>query len=282
MLTHFLKRTAVPPALRDTGSWQPVDGGDPPGLPDNWRGVPGPWRQDGEVMHGLYARPAADVELVDQLDGMAVLNGWRCGYWRGPATLAAWTSPLVSHWNPLLAQGDGRLSVCSRVDHDEWTADAVLGGWKPYGYLSCSRRFAREVRARAADAPFGVAVSRYSHGGISLARTATLAELYRQDRLLELFHAYAAALPFESYAVEVRALPGLTVTRSPADFLDHDGFAELEQGPLPLMGLVLGYPPLVTAGWLQRPAGMWVERGSLPPPTWQPATTAPTSNGDLR
>jgi hypothetical protein len=278
MLTAFIKRTAVPPALRDTGSWQPVDAGDPPGLPEQWRGVPGPWRAQGQPMHGLYARPADDVELVHPHDGMAVLNGWRCGFWRGPAALATWTSPLVSYWNPLLAQGDGRLSVCSRVDYDEWTADAVLGGWKPYGYLSCTRRFAREVRARATDAPFEVDVSDYHHGGISLARTAYLRELY--PNLRQLLDAYAAVLPFESYQREVATLGGFDLDSCPADFLDD--FAALENGPLARLGLVLGYPPLVTAGCLQRPASMWVERGSLPPPTWQPANTVTTTNGDAR
>jgi hypothetical protein len=280
MLISFLKRTAVPPALLDTGSWQLVDADDPADLPDSWRGVPGPWRQDGTPMHGLYARPAADAGLLDQLDGMAVLHGWRAGFWRGPAALAGWSSPLVSYWNPLLAQGDGRFSIASRVDHDVWTAAAVISGIKPYGYLSCSRRFAAEVRARAVDAPFGIAVSDYSNGGIDLARTATLAQLFPQ--LPQLLTAYAGALPFVSYARDVRPLGEAAATVSPADFLGQAGFLALESGPLAVLGLVLGYPPLVTAGWLQRPAGMWVERGSLPEPTWQPAPCLTTPNGDAR
>jgi hypothetical protein len=270
MLTELLQRTiarAVPAALPNLGSWQLVDDTDPPGLPAGWRGVPGPWRRDGEPMHGLYSRAANDPELVDQLDGMAVLNGWRAGFWRGPAALATWSSPLVSYWHPLLAQGDGRLGPCAHVDHNRWTAEAVLGGWKPYGYLSCGRRYAREVRARAADAPFPVDVSGYSRGGIALARTAYLAELY--PHIEQLLAAYRRVLPFETYHREVDSLAHVDWRVRPADFLDD--FGELEGGPLARLGLVLGYPPLVTAGWLQRPAGMWAERGSLPPATWSPA-----------
>jgi hypothetical protein len=279
MLIHLLRRTTrvVPAALTDTGSWQLSDDTDPPGLPEHWRGVPGPWRAEGRPMHGLYTRPATDVGLDDQLDGMAVLHGWRAGYWRGPAALAGWSSPLVSYWNPLLAQGDGKLSATTRLDHDDWTAEAVLAGVKPYGYLSCGRRYAREVRARAADTAFPIEVSDYSCGGISLARTESLAELY--PNLPQLLHAYAAVLPFESYQREVTPLGGIDRHARPVDFLDD--FTALENGPLARCGLVLGYPPLVTAGWLQRPASMWVERGSLPPATWQPATVT-TTNGDAR
>jgi hypothetical protein len=280
MLTHLLQRTtrAVVPALADTGSWQLLDAGDPPGLPGRWRGLPGPWRAEGRPMHGLYTRPATDI-LVDQLDGMAVLNGWRAGFWRGPAALAGWTSPLVSYWNPLLAQGDGKLSTAGRLDHNKWTADAVLGGWKPYGGLSCSRRYAGEVRSRAIDAPFEIDVSDYHRGGITLARTAYLGELY--PNLQQLLDAYAAVLPFETYHREVAPLAGVDRTICLADFLDD--FAELENGPLARLGLVLGYPPLVTAGWLQRPGGLWAERGSLPPPTWQRPLLAGTSeHGEIR
>src|SRR5688572_12113378 len=98
MLTHSLRHTAVPAALLDTGGWELADATDPPCLPTGWRSTPGPWRRDGAAMHGLYTRPAADVGLPDQLDAMAVLNGWRAGHWRGPAALAHWSSPLVSAW----------------------------------------------------------------------------------------------------------------------------------------------------------------------------------------
>jgi hypothetical protein len=282
MLRHLLQPStpgSARPAIFDTGSWELVDPHDPHGLPAGWRGVPGPWRHAGKPMHGLYERPASDTELVGQLDGMAVLNGWRAGYWRGPATVAAWSSPLVSYWNPLLAQGDGRLSACYWVDDDDWTAEAVLTGWKPFGSLSCSRSYAREVRARATDAPFRIDVSDYGRDGISLARTASLSELY--PSLPQLLQAYAAVLPFEVYQSEVASLGGIDRDSRPADFLD-DGFAVLEEGPLARLGLVLGYPPLVTAGWLQRPAGIWVERGSMRPPTWQHPRIFTTANGAAR
>lgn len=246
--------------------WQLTDATDPPGLPPRWRGTPGRWRQHGAPMHGLYQRPAGDEQLADQVDGMAVLNGWRCGRWRGPAGLATWTSPLVSYWNPLLAQGNGRLSAFRWLDHDAYSADALLGGWKPYAYLSCSRGQARDIAARAAAGPLGVAVSRRRWGGIDLARTEPLGLLFPD--LGGLLRAYHRVLPEPVFDAEVLPVGAMTDC-TPADFVDR--FDELEAGPAALLGLVLGYPPLVTAGFLLRPIpGWWAERGSLPPRGWRP------------
>lgn len=253
-----------------TRGWQRVEAADPPGLPVDWRRLPGRWWQAGKPMHGLYTRPAADPHLVDQVDGMAVLHGWRCGVWRGPAGMAAWSSPLVSYWHPILAQGDGRLSPLGWVDPNTYTADAVLAGQKPYGYLQCSRTQARKIRARAAYASVDVAVSEFAPDGddgwLTLGRTESLDQLHRD--IGALLRAYHQVLPPALF--EEEALPLGSVTDwSPADFLDDDP-ARL---PDPICGLIYGYPPLVTAGsMLRKVPGWWVERGSLPPRRWRPAS----------
>ncbi|HKT04754.1 MAG TPA: hypothetical protein VJT31_35010 [Rugosimonospora sp.] len=211
---------------------------------------------------------------------MAVLNGWRGGAWRGPAVMARWQSPLVSYWNPILAQGSGRVGVREWIDHDQHTADAVLGGFKPYGYLQCTPSQAEQLTQRAAAAPFDVVVSGYEPdpqaegtGWVTVARADTLGDLF--PNLGGLIDAYQVALPAEVFEREVLPLHDATGV-SPADFLDD--FLALENGPDPLLGLVLGYPPLVTAGaMLRKVPGWWVECGSLPPRHWPP--DAPLTTG---
>ncbi len=261
---RFADWNAEPRWTPRTATWRLHDGADPCGLPERWRTLPGVWWRRGRPMHGLYTRPAADPELTDQAEGIAVLNGWRCGVWRGPAGMPRFRSPLVSPWNPILAQGDGRLGPRAFLDWDEYVADAVLGGWKPYGYLRCTRRYAEEVADRAGAAPFDVAVSDFDDGWISLARTETLAELF--PNLGDLVGDYAAVLPVEVFEREELALATATTWR-PADFLDD--FGALEKGPGPVRGLILGYPPMATAGSLLRPMPGWAtEYGSLPPRWW--------------
>lgn len=268
-----------------TGTWQLSDGRDPAGLPVRWRATPGRWWRRCRPMHGVYHRPAADPQLPDQLDGMAVLNGWRCGFWRGPAAMAAWRSPLISYWNPILAQGSGRLNLTSSLDWDQYTADAVLGGFKPYGYLLCTAEQDKQLAARAAAAPFGVAVSDYDpdphvegSGWVTLARTEPLDELVPD--IGGLLRAYHAALPAELFEEEALPLGSVTDWR-PADFLDD--FEVIERGPSAILGLILGYPPLVTAGaLLRRVPAWWMECGSLPPRHWtgaylDPEDTEPTT-----
>jgi hypothetical protein len=168
-------------------------------------------------------------------------------------------SPLVSSWNPILAQALSADQAwyrvwfgCRRefpVDWNEWTAAALADGLKPYGYLDLPRQEAREWAARVRAAGLEVEGPTWRMGwGFAAARTETYGGLFDLDALVA---DYRAVLPAELAEPEAAALLAHADCR-PADYLGVGGFAALENGPSSVCGLTLGYPPSVTAGLLLR------------------------------
>jgi hypothetical protein len=241
---------------RGCGSWRLVSVEDPRTPPrPGWRRA-GPWRSgEGTPMHGLYERPAAD----GLVDGVAVCEGWPVWWWRGPR-MPRFRSPLVSSWNPILAQALSADKPWYRawfgfrrefpVDWNEWTAAALADGLKPYGYLDLPRREAGEwaARVRAAGLEAEGPTRSGLRWGFAAARTETYGELFDLGALVA---DYRAVLPAELAGPEAAALLA-HAGRRPADYLGVGGFAALENGPSSVCGLTLGYPPSVTAGLLLR------------------------------
>ncbi|MEV0733417.1 hypothetical protein [Polymorphospora sp. NPDC050346] len=249
-------------------SWTLQPDSTPPGIPAD--GTSGPWRQDGRPMHGVYTRPAA-APLVNQVDQVAVINGRRCRAWRGPATLANWSHPLVSAWHPIIGQGHGRTGRRTWHDPDAWLRDAVLAGRKPGCYLEYDDDQARATTVLIAHNSLSLGVYRPAAGPLYLGSTCGLADLYGADRLTDLVGRYYDVLPADLWHTHVLPIGDHLDTR-PIDVLPV--FDEL---PLAVRGLVLGYPPVATAGWLLHQTHPWVELGSKPVRGWR----APAATGSL-
>jgi hypothetical protein len=236
--------------------WRPVaevDHRQPPRPRAGLRGA-GPWRDGDTAVHGLVERERPD----GLVDGAAVCHGWCLWRWAGPRmgpvlTPAGRVSPLISPWNPILAQDlmledMGWLGVPGwGVDEEDWTAQAVLQGHKTGGYFGLPPRRMDTWRSAAAErgievdhvgrawwAPFGAAVATVAQPG-TLGEHVDLAELAEQ---------YQRVLPAE-LAAEVAEDLAANANRQLLDLVrnfDDVGHA--------VRGLALGYPPEVTAGGL--------------------------------
>jgi hypothetical protein len=230
----------------DLGGWMHVDDGDPrTPAPARGRERVGPWVISGRPAHGLYERP----HVSGLVDWSAAYNGWMLWRWRG--LRMRWRSPLVSLWNPILAQQLvldelGWSGVYWPDDADDWTADALLGHRKAGGGVRLRPR--RRMRAWIAEArAAGLAVVRipYSFGAVTAAQEGTLGSNFDLPGLA---------------AEYARVLPGGIGEEAARDVLRHadvpliTAALDHEEYPLPVCGLALGYPPEVTAGVLARGA----------------------------
>lgn len=242
MLTRAQRAAARRGHCRDLAGWSPVDDGDvrtPVGV-EGWRRG-GPWVADGRPAHGLYERP----HVSGMVDWAAAYHGWMLWRWRGPRM--NWSSPLVSPWNPILAQNltleelDGS-GVYWPEQVEEWIAAAILGGRKTGGgffELRPRRRMRAWVRhARAA----GIEVELRRGCWADAAESGTLGERFDLPGLA---------------AEYARVLPGEMGEHAARDVLQHAGVRLIraaiigrESYPAPVRGLALGYPPEVTAGLL--------------------------------
>ncbi|MEV0732401.1 hypothetical protein [Polymorphospora sp. NPDC050346] len=249
-------------------SWTLLADSAPPMPPATLTGMPGPWRQQGRPMQGIYTRPAADP-VPGQIDGMAVLNGWHCQSWRGPEAMTEWTHPLVSYWQPVMAQGNAQVGWRAYMNPDAYVVNAVATGRKPAGYAETNLDGYRRVLNRLAWSDQRVATT-YNDGVLYLGSTLTLADLYGPDHLARLMGMYHQVLDDDVWHRQVLPISNYLDAR----LIDLIA-TRLDGLPLPVRALVLGYPPLVTAGWLLRPLGPWAERGSLPKRGWRaPADTS--------
>ncbi|MER6578795.1 hypothetical protein [Nonomuraea sp. NPDC001023] len=218
-----------------------------PRVPTDQATEPGPWRHpDGQVMNGAYERrrPRRRTEVVTVWYGYALS---RC---LGPR-MPRFSSPLVSAWNPVLAQGlscDPGSPTPYRDEHwcDRWIAEALLYGRKPYGTFTLPaeealRWFARSggtglvYRARAEGAAVRVVAG----------TTEPYERLFDLDSLIADYH---EALPPARAAAEVAALEAHRgLSPALAYVLGEDAEARFAAAPRSVRGLTLGYPPRETA-----------------------------------
>jgi hypothetical protein len=226
---------------RDLDGWTPVADDDPrTPEPETRRGGAGPWVVDGRPAQGLHERPHPS----GMVDWAAAYHGWMLWRWRG--LRMNWSSPLVSPWNPILAQ-DLVLDeldwsgVCWPEDFEEWTAGAILQGRKTGGYFALRPRSRMKSWVRHARVA-GIEVEFYeARCWAFAAQSGTLGERFD-----------LAALAGEY----VRVLPGETGEQAARELLEHANVpliraaVQHEQYPWPVCGLALGYPPEVTAGLL--------------------------------
>jgi hypothetical protein len=226
---------------RDLDGWTPVADDDPrTPAPETRRGGAGPWVVDGRPAHGLHERSHPS----GMVDWAAAYHGWMLWRWRGPRM--RWTSPLVSPWNPILAQNLtlGKLDGC-RVywpePFDAWTAAAIREGRKTGGFFerrprSRMRGWVREARAAGIEVEFS-----RRRCWVSAAQSGTLGERFDLDGLATEY---------------VRVLPGELGEQAARDLLEHADVPLIRAAiehmdyPRPVQGLALGYPPEVTAGLL--------------------------------
>ncbi|MET8868677.1 hypothetical protein ABZW11_37600 [Nonomuraea sp. NPDC004580] len=219
-----------------------------PPVPTETDVPPGPWRHPdgGQIMNGTYERqlPKRQMEVV------TVWYGYPLSHWRGPR-MPRFSSPMVSAWNPVLAQGLAVDPAAPAPYRDElwcdrWIAEALLYGRKPYGAFTlpvdeAMRWFAKSggtnlvYQARAEDDLVRVVAGTSERYGQLFDLDALIAD-YREalpkplaDREAEALEAHRTVSPALSY-----------VLSEPAETL----FA---QAALSVRGLTLGYPPRETA-----------------------------------
>jgi hypothetical protein len=240
------------PAWHDFDGWtlDPAHVDDPrtpaPGEPDTWRiwlspwwSPSGPWRDRGEPAHGIYHRPAAD----GLTDWATAVDGWMIWRWSGPRM--NWTSPLVSPWNPILAQSLTLDELGGRApdlgDWEQWTADAVLAGRKPAGYFGIRPR--HRMR-RWVDQALGAGLRvnfRMARCWAFAARPGTLGEHFDLGALAAEYQRVLPSALGDQTAAALTAAAGLDVLTAAEQH---------EQQHEAVCCLALGYPPEVTAGLL--------------------------------
>lgn len=218
-----------------------------PSIPADDTVEPGPWRHpDGQVMNGTYERrhPQHRIEVV------TIWYGYPLSHWLGPR-MPRFSSPLVSAWNPVLAQGlscDPGSPTPYRGERwcDRWIAEALLYGRKPYGAFTLPVEEA--LRWFAKSGGTGLVYRAGATGGLVRVVAGT-AERYAQLFDLDALIAdYREALPGELAEPQVAALESHR-RHSPAlhYVLREDAETCFAQAPLSVRGLTLGYPPRETA-----------------------------------
>ncbi|MFI9841791.1 hypothetical protein ACIHFD_32475 [Nonomuraea sp. NPDC051941] len=210
--------------------------------------VPGPWRHPdgGQIMNGTYERPLPDR----QVEVVTIWYGYALSHWSGPR-MPRFSSPLVSAWNPVLAQGLAVDPGSPSPYHDElwcdrWIADALLYGRKPYGAFTLPA--AEALRWFAKSGGTGLVYHAEPVGGlirVVAGTTERYAQLFDLDALIA---DYRGALPSDLAEPEVAALEAHG-GHSPAlhYILSENGEARFARAPLSVRGLTLGYPPRETA-----------------------------------
>jgi hypothetical protein len=240
------------PAWRDLDGWtlDPAHVDDPRtperGSPDTWwtRLNPwwsnsGPWQDNGAPAHGIYHRPATG----GLTDWAAAVDGWMIWRWSGPRM--HWRSPLVSPWNPILAQSLTLDELGGRVpdlgDWERWTADAVAAGQKAAGYFGIRPR--REMRDRVdAARAAGLAVNFRPRGCWAFAA--------QPGTLGHHFDLAALAAEYQRVLPAGLASQAATAIITAADFDVLTAAEQHEEHHEAVCGIALGYPPEVTAGLL--------------------------------
>jgi hypothetical protein len=197
-------------------------------------------------MNGAYERylPERQVEVV------TVWYGYALSHWHGPR-MRRFSSPMVSAWNPVLAQGltvDPAAPVPYRDELwcDRWIAEALLYGRKPYGAFTLPVEEAMRWFAKSGGT--GLVYQAQTVGEL-IRVVAGTAERYTQLFDLDALIAdYLDALPPELAEPEAAALDGHRGHSPALDYILTDN-AELRfaQAPLSVRGLTLGYPPGETA-----------------------------------
>jgi hypothetical protein len=197
-------------------------------------------------MNGTYERPLPRhrVEVV------TVWYGYALSHWRGPR-MPRFSSPMVSAWNPVLAQG---LSVDPHAPApyrdelwcDRWIAEALLYARKPYGAFTLPADEAMRWFAKSGGTNL---VYRAQLDGDLVRVVAGTSERYGQLFDLDALIAdYREALPKELAELEAQALD---VHRSCSPALNYvlaeNAEALFAQAALSVRGLTLGYPPRETA-----------------------------------
>ncbi|MGW0803918.1 hypothetical protein [Nonomuraea sp. NPDC002799] len=210
--------------------------------------APGPWRHPdgGQIMNGTYERRRAKR----QIEVVTIWFGYTLSHWRGPR-MPRFSSPLVSAWNPVLAQGltvDPQAPAPYRDELwcDRWIAEALLYGRKPYGAFTLPAEEA--LRWFAKSGGTGLVYHARTTGDL-IRVVAGTAERYGQlFDLNALIADYREALPRELAEPEAEALDEHRA-RSPAlsYVLSDDAESRFARAPLAVRGLTLGYPPRETA-----------------------------------
>ncbi|WP_090940882.1 hypothetical protein [Nonomuraea jiangxiensis] len=219
-----------------------------PQVPTGTSVAPGPWRHPdgGQIMNGTYRRPLPE----HQVEVVTVWYGHALSHWYGPR-MPRFTNPMVSAWNPVLAQGltvDPRSPSPYRDELwcDRWIAEALLYGRKPYGTFALPAEDALRWFARSG----GTGLVYHARADGELIRVvAGTAERYAQLFDLDaLISDYLEALPAELAEPQAAALDAHRL-RSPAlhYVLTEGAETHFAQAPLAVRGLTLGYPPHETA-----------------------------------
>lgn len=205
----------------------------------------GPHTLDGaSPAHGVLYR-----DTDNWREFAVVMDGWMLWRSRGPRMQpvlgpAGNTSTLISHANPVLAQ-PLRLGWCPsgaswRLDHDAWTAEAIARGRKPAGYFSLGARRNRAWRDTAERSGLTVAAAR-RHRYLHASQCAAVGELFD---LAALAAEYQRVLPGSLGCAAARALQQARSLSVLEVCRNHEAHHPA------VTGLVLGYPPEVTAGHL--------------------------------
>ncbi|QYN41033.1 hypothetical protein K1T35_47685 (plasmid) [Pseudonocardia sp. DSM 110487] len=207
-----------------------------------------------QLAHGIYRRagyriPGTAAEVTALCEWVAVADGRAAFRWAGPRL--GWSHPLISPWNPILAQHltfDHLVGHWVWPDEDAWIGEAIVAGRKPAGYFA---GVDATWAARAEDAGIEVRLSRTGFRRIRAraARAGTLAQVYGQAALEDLVGEYRRVLA--DHGASPAWVAGLV-----DPILEHQDvplsqlLEELNSNPFPVNGLTLGYPPEVTAGSL--------------------------------
>ncbi|MEW9551584.1 hypothetical protein [Nonomuraea sp. NPDC050783] len=210
--------------------------------------APGPWRhpEGGHIMNGTYQRPLPErrVEVV------TIWYGYPLSRWRGPR-MPRFSSPLVSAWNPVLAQGltlDPAAPVPYRDELwcDRWIAEALLYGRKPYGAFALPVEEA--LRWLTMSGGTGLVYRAQADGELVRVVAGTAERYAHLFDLDSLIADYLEALPPELAEPEAAALDAHR-RDSPAVryVLADDAEARFAEAALSVRGLTLGYPPHETA-----------------------------------
>lgn len=222
---------------------------------------------DGTPLTGAYTQPA-DGDLVD---GVALRNGWCLARWRGPAF--PYTHPMLSPMNIVIGNGllwDVDAPATIRTRADQTLSAVLLAGQKPYGYFEAHNKgvvFSRRAQA----AGLAVTVHHDEPGeddgwvSISAGRRERFRDLYDLPAVAAayqqiLFERLPAARARDVFAQEAEDLLGLADV-TPADFISDRNIDDLH---FAATGLVLGYAPLVTAGYLIADPPLAPEQGCYP------------------
>ncbi|WP_157548868.1 hypothetical protein [Nonomuraea candida] len=219
-----------------------------PPAPTDPGATPGPWRHPdgGQIMNGAYERPLPR----NRVEVVTVWYGHALSHWRGPR-MPRFSSPMVSAWNPVLAQG---LAVDPQAPSpyqdelwcDRWIAEALLYGRKPYGAFTLPADEAMRWFAKSGGT--NLVYQARADGGLVRVVAGTFeryAQLFDLDALIA---DYREALPRALAEREAAALDAHR-SRSPAlhYVLTENAETLFAQAALSVRGLTLGYPPRETA-----------------------------------